>query len=115
MPTTFTEVLPPTKTEKSAAITWEPADEPFAPTSGTLTITGKRTHCCYRVSEFPSDFAGRAFVLEKLLPGSDKNEGHYSVLISESGARICDCKGHASTGACKHVAALEALLKNQQI
>jgi hypothetical protein len=111
----FIELLPRTKSESHGALTWEPAtDNAASPVAGLLTLTGKRCHCRYRLSEFPAD-AGRGFCLEKIDAGSDKTEEHYSVLIAPHGNHICECRGHLRYGACKHVAAVLALIENGQL
>jgi len=106
----FTELLTPTKSEKHGAILWEAKTTDDSPLAGLLTITGKRCHQTYEVSEFPADFAGRAFTLKKA-----DGSGFYSVFIGAGSERICDCRGHAAHGRCKHASALEALVQNGQI
>ena len=100
MATSFSELLAPTKSEKHGALTFD---------GETLTITGRRSHCRYAVSEFAAD-GGRGFRLSKL-DGSER----YSVLIGPGDERICDCRGALSTGRCKHIAAMEVLVANDQI
>src|SRR4051812_14722460 len=98
----YTELLPATKSEKHGALTWEPAtDNATSPVAGVLTLPGKRNHCRYRVSEYPADMPGRAFLLAKIDPGTDRTEGRYACLIGASGAQLCECRGFAATGACK--------------
>ena len=68
---TYTELLPKTKSEKHGALVWEPAiDNATSTVAGVLTLTGMRSHCRYKVSEFPADMTGRAFMLEKLGTGA---------------------------------------------
>jgi hypothetical protein len=107
---TYTELLAPTKSEKHGALTWEPAaDNALSPVAGVLTLTGKRCHCRYRVEEFPADH-GRGFMLFKIDAGTDKTEERYACLVGAHGARSCECRGFSATGACKHLAALVALV-----
>lgn len=110
MPATFTDLLPETKSEKHGAFTWAPAaDNDASPVAGVLTITGKRSHAVYEVSEFPAD-EGRGFVLVKKTPGTDATEDHYSVFVGRGGVS-CECRGFASTGGfCKHSRTVESLL-----
>lgn len=107
--TTFTELLPKTKSEKHGVLTWEPAaDNATRPEAGTLTISGKRSHTQYRVEEFPCDH-GRGFMLFKLTPGTDATEEQYGCFLGSDGTGHCECKGYYSTGACKHLASLLTL------
>lgn len=106
--TVYTELLPATKSEKHGALTWEAAtDNATSPVAGILTLTGKRNHCRYRVEEFPADH-GRGFMLFKLDAGTDKSEERYACLVGDH-AKLCECRGFAATGSCKHVAALAEL------
>jgi hypothetical protein len=112
--TTYTELLPATKSEKHAVLTWEAAtDNAMSHEAGTLTISGKRSHCSYRVEEFPCDH-GRGFMLFKLLPGSDKTEEQYAVFCG-NGQGQCECKGFAAVGNCKHVASICELVRAKQL
>lgn len=106
---TFTEILPARKTEKRAAIKWEPDYQ--RPGCGQLAITGKRCHCTYAVTWFHSDFAGSAFHFEKEGKGSDNESSGYDVFVGPA-ERLCDCKGFIATGNCKHVDAIQALIDN---
>lgn len=112
---TFTELLPVTKSEKHGAFTWEPAsDNAMSPVAGLLTITGKRSHCRYRVEEFAADH-GRGFMLFKLDAGSDKSEERYACLVAPHGRSLCECKGFHFAGHCRHLAALTALVDAGQV
>jgi hypothetical protein len=116
MSPTFTDLLPPTRSEKHGAFTFTPAtDNATSPVAGLLTLTGKRCHCRYRVEESPSDMPGRAFLLFKIDAGSDQGEERYACLVGPHNASRCECRGFASTSAtgrghCKHLAALTALI-----
>ena len=101
----FSELLAPTKSEKHGAIAFD---------GSTLTITGKRAHCRYAVSEFAVDGGGRGFRLSKLDAGSDAGESGYSVLVHGGWSR-CECRGYSAHGHCRHLAALEVLIQNDQI
>lgn len=112
----YTELLPATKSEKRGALTWErAAADPPSRSAGVLTLTGARSHCRYRVTEYPADLPGRAFLLEKLDPGTDPTEGRYACFLGSAGAGVCECRGHAATGACKHLAALAELVRAGQL
>lgn len=114
MPGTFTELLPPTTSEPHGALTWAPAtDNDTSPVAGTLTLTGKRSHCRYRVEEFPCD-QGRGFMLFKLDAGTDKSEERYACLVATHGTQ-CECRGFTATGRCKHTAAMTELVNAGQI
>ncbi|AMV25482.1 hypothetical protein VT84_13875 [Gemmata sp. SH-PL17] len=113
----YTDLLAPTKSERHGAFTWAPAeDNATSPVAGVLTITGKRSHCRYRVEEHPADEPGRAFVLRKLDVGSDRTEGHYGCfLAAEVGFDVCDCRGFVSTRNCKHLSSLRQLTEAEKL
>ncbi len=114
--TTYTDLLPATKSEKHGALTWEPAaDSRASAIAGVLTLTGTRNHCRYRVTGFAADMPGRAFVLVKIDAGTDKTEGRYSCLVANRGASRCECKGFARFGHCRHLAALTELVAAGQV
>lgn len=103
---TFTELMPATKSEKHAALTWD-AD------ARVLTVTGTRCHCRYRVIELAvSD--GRGFILAKLDVGSDRAEERYGCLVAGSTSH-CDCRGFTRYGRCKHLTALAELIAADQM
>lgn len=109
---TYTDLLPPSKSETHGAFTWTPAtDNATSPVAGTLTLTGKRSWCRYHVSESPADMPGRAFVLVKVDAGSDETQGHYNCFMGKHGEQICECRGWAYSGACKHLAAIASLIE----
>lgn len=112
----FNELLPETKSEKHGAMVWEPSDDQtgYIPTAGVLTLTGKRTHCRYKVEEFPADH-GRGFMLFKVDAGSDETEERYACLVGAHGNRACECKGFIHAGHCKHVTALATLIEAGQL
>ncbi len=115
MSATFTELLPATKSEKHGALTWEPAAaDSTSPVAGVLALSGKRNHCRYRVEEFPADH-GRGFMLFKIDAGTDAAEERYSCLLAARGSNLCECRGFASTRACKHLAALTDLVAAGQL
>jgi hypothetical protein len=61
-----------------------------------------------------SDAEGRSFRLAKFDRGTDKEESTYSVYCSfrDPNACLCDCKGFARHGHCKHLDAAQALNDN---
>jgi len=107
MPVTLTEVLPASRTSPNRAMTWTPATVGI----GTLTVTDTRTHVRYGVCELPlgKGFSGRAVKLTK-------GDGEaYCVRVGErAGDHHCDCAGfsYGRGKACKHIAALAALVEN---
>lgn len=110
----FIDLLPETKSEKHGGLTWEPAD---VPGTGVLTIQGKKMgYTRYKVAEFPTAWAGRAFTLVKIDAGSDKAAENYCCFISTTGQeKRCDCKGFAYSGGCKHLASLQTLIEQGQL
>ncbi len=113
----FIDLLPVTKSEKAGALVWEPATDAENATTqlaGVLTLTGKRCHCKYAVEEFVSDH-GRAFMLFKLGAGSDKTEERYGCVVGAHGVQMCECKGFAFSGSCKHLEAVKTLLAAGQL
>ena len=106
--TTYTEVLPGTKTSPHRAVTWTPC----GCGCGVLTVSDRRTHTRYAVCEVAvgKGFSGRAFRLTKA-GGAE----HYTARVGgHESDHDCDCPGHAygRGKACKHVAAVRALLAN---
>ncbi len=79
-----------------------------------LTLTGKKCHCRYRVEEFPADH-GRRFTLFKIDARSDKSEERYGCCVGPHGLKGCECRRFMATGACKHLAALVALVEARQL
>jgi hypothetical protein len=87
-----------------------------------LTILGRysqrhawfRDRDVYRVGEIPAA-GGRAFLLYRGVEAVETDPDHderYGVFIAYCGetSDLCECKGHAAHGRCKHVDALKALL-----
>lgn len=107
--TTFTELLPATKTSAHRSCTWTPVCQG----TGVLTVSDKRTHTRYAVVELPvaRGFAGRAFQLTKA------DGGVYCVRYAGEHDHSCDCPGHtyARGKGCKHVDAVAALLANDWV
>ena len=110
----YTDLLPPTKSEpKGSAFDWTPieSDQGFVP-AGVLTIKQKRVYTSYAVTEFPTGWDGRGFLVAKLTSGSDRTEEAYSCFLARNGQdRQCECKGFAYAGHCKHLASLAALIE----
>lgn len=113
---TFTDLLPPTRSEpKGSAFDWTPAAAD-GPKAGVLTIKQRRLYTTYAVVEFPADFGGRAFMLAKVTEGSDPTEERYACLIPAGGReKRCECKGFNYAGHCKHLSALAALINAGQL
>lgn len=115
--TTYTELLPETKSEKRAAFIWTPAtdfDTESSTHAGTLTITTTRSFTVYDVSEFPCDH-GRGFNLKKTAGGTDGTEPFYNCFVGSDDVGLCDCKGFTRYGRCKHLMALADLVRVKRI
>jgi hypothetical protein len=111
---TYSEILPPSKSSPHAGLDWTPGDHPGC---GELHIKTARCHCRYRVTETATDprYAdGRAWRLEKLSAGSDCEASDYFVFVSRRhpSADSCECRGFLRWGSCKHIASIRALLEN---
>lgn len=111
--TTFTEILPATKSSPHTAIRWTP-DLQLPPGYGVLRIDAKRCTCTYRVTPFATDWPGRAFHLAKDDAGGDHTEEAYDVFVHDHDEAHdrCTCKGFFYAGHCKHAAAARALVAN---
>jgi hypothetical protein len=106
----FANLLPDTTSAKNRGYRWEPADA-AAGFDGTLTYQAKEEFARYRVTEFPTDLAGRAFRCEKVRGGSDKEETAYDVLTGDAGEPdACTCKGFQRYQRCRHLDCLRDLL-----
>lgn len=102
----FTNLLPDTKSAKCRGYK-------FVPTCygcGTLTYQAKGEVSRYAVSEFPADLPGRAFAVRKA-------DGEtYDVLVADRPQNdLCDCRGFARYGRCKHLDVLRDLLAHDQL
>ncbi len=108
----YTEVLPATKSSEHNAMRWTPD---AVPGRGTLVVDTARASCCYRVTEFATDW-GRGFRLVKDgTAGTDATSESYDVLVCrDPRGHRCDCKGftYGRGKACKHIAAALALIEN---
>jgi hypothetical protein len=107
---TLTELLPPQKSSPRSAIHFDPATR-------VVRIDTRRSSTSYAVVEFPTDFKGRAFRLEKLDAGSDAESEAYEVLCGRAGEfDRCDCRGFLRWNLpCKHVNAMKALIENEWV
>jgi hypothetical protein len=68
----------------------------------------------YRCEEIPTP-DGRGFMFHRSAEAVERDPDHverYGVFIAYTGetSNLCECKGHASRGYCKHVDALKGLL-----
>ena len=71
----------------------------------------------YHVEEVPAP-DGRAFLLHREAAAVEADPDHeerYGVFIANGQDHLCECKGHARWGRCKHVQALAALLSQGHI
>jgi hypothetical protein len=83
---------------------------------GLLVVKQKRLYTTYAVTEFATGWDGRAFLLVKLTEGSDPTEERYSCFLARNGQdKRCDCKGFSYAGHCKHLSALETLIRAGQL
>ena len=111
--TTYTEVLPATKSSEHNAMQFTPGE---APGCGLLVVHTARASVTYRVTEFATDW-GRAFHFTKDgTPGTDAQSEAYDVLVCrDPRGHRCDCKGfsYGHGRPCKHITAALALIENQ--
>ena len=82
----------------------------------TLVITQDGERTFYDLREVRCDIGGRGFRLDKTLEasGSDRGESSYDVRVDGSSDGSCTCKGftyHQHHKPCKHIAALQALVR----
>jgi hypothetical protein len=111
---TFTELLPPQKSDPHLGLTWTPGT---VPGTGRLVIQGKRSFTAYAVVEMPTEWDGTAAKLVKFAdtPGLDRGSDAYEVFVARPGSRDfdqCSCKGFAygRGKACRHVEAVRVLV-----
>lgn len=105
--TTFTERLPDTKSAKYRGYRFTRCEGAACRCDAKIVYEAKRVRDEYAVTEFPCDFAGRAFRVEKL--GGDA----YDVMIGDSPrSDTCECWGFLRYGKCRHVACLRDVLAN---
>jgi hypothetical protein len=105
--TTYSELLPATKSSQHNGIRWTPS---ATEQGGHLLIDTKRTRSEYLVAEFPAA-NGRGFHFAKVSGHTDPTATSEDVFIG-TGRRFCSCRGYARTGDCKHVEAVVAILEN---
>jgi hypothetical protein len=82
----------------------------------TLVITQGGDRVFYTLREIPCDIGGRGFRLDKCAEGtgSDRQESGYDVHLDGERDGSCTCKGftfHKHGAACKHISAVQALVK----
>jgi hypothetical protein len=113
---TFSEILPPTKSDRHPGILWTPG---VFPGTGKLVIQGDHSYVAYAVAEMPTEWRGTAARLMKFAdtPGSDGGSESYEVFCAAPGSREadqCSCKGFAygKGKPCKHIEAVKALVAN---
>jgi hypothetical protein len=108
----FTEVLPATQSSPHTAIRWTP--DPDATGRGELVIHTARASTAYAVAEFGTPWEGRAFLLTRREPDAGGAAVSYNVFCHRGRQdNLCDCRGFARHGNCKHVSACFALIENQ--
>ncbi len=109
MITTFSERLPDTKSAKYRGYTFTRCVGSACRCDAKVVYDakGKGKRSEYAVSEFPCDFAGRAFRLEKV--GGES----YEVLVADRQREdICDCPGFVRYGKCKHQELMREIVAN---
>ena len=62
----------------------------------------------YTFREIPCEIGGRGFILHRLGLGTP-----YHVRVGKPAESSCECLGFLRHGHCKHIAALDTLLKNE--
>jgi hypothetical protein len=82
----------------------------------TLVITQDGERTFYDLREVRCDIGGRGFRLDKCCEGSgsDREESGYDVRVDGGSDGSCTCKGftfHRHQKPCKHIAAVQALVK----
>jgi hypothetical protein len=87
-------------------------DDEYSPVAGVIEIVidGKATR--YVVSEFPTGWIGRGFMLFKI--GSAEEAKDYNLFLCQRGAEgdSCDCADAIYRGrACKHLGAVRKLIE----
>ena len=111
---TYTEVLPATKSSPANALNWTAG---HTPGTGTLTVHTARASVTYRVAPIATEWAGKAFRLVKDgTAGTDAESDAYDVFCAADGRRHeCGCKGfvYGRGKPCKHIAAALALIANE--
>lgn len=109
MPTTFTELLKPSKSAGTRVMRWEPVKDSLWRV-GVLTLEDRRESQQYEVDETATDI-GRAFTLRK--PAG----GFYCVDIKGWGADSCTCKGfeYGQGKPCRHLEAIRVLIKEGKL
>lgn len=98
------------------------SDDEFPQVSGLLLLTTMRgNHLVagveYVVSEFPADFPGRGFQLQKTNKGGDPEAECYAVFISklDEFGDLCTCKGFENCRRCKHRNAIRELVNSGKL
>jgi hypothetical protein len=113
--TTYSEMLPETKSEKRWGVKFHKSDDAHSPVCGRVVIEAPGKWCEYRLTEFPTGWDGRGFRLDKLAAGTDPESENYDVFVGRNRQDVrCDCKGftYGRGKPCKHIAAVVALIGN---
>lgn len=107
---TTTLKLPPTAAVKPRKMETEFIKD--SPRGGIMVIaTGKRP-AGYKVTEFTTDWDGRAFHIAKIFGGTDREAESYDVFVGRDERHsLCACKGFTHTGHCKHLTSLRLLVQ----
>ena len=110
----FENLLPDTKSAKKRGYKFSPSADVCG---GTLVYSAVRQYGRYWFQEVPADLAGRAFRFVKVVKTGEEDDGgcHECLVADQPQFDLCDCRGHASTGACRHLDMLRDLIANDQL
>lgn len=109
--TTLTDVLPKHEGERLTLL-WSPGSLPGC---GVAEIIGRKSGTTYTVNEFPTEWSGRAFRMEKLPgdAGTDASQEAYDLFCGTDPRQDrCGCRGFARWHHCKHLDAATTLIAN---
>lgn len=121
MPTTFSELLPATRTTpRGAGFKWTPSEDHLG--CGMLVIEAPRVRVTYHVVPIATKWAGKAWHLAKTDAGTDKDSESYDCFLGiNPHERSCTCKGYCfgrnrderGRVSCKHLEALIGITANR--
>jgi hypothetical protein len=83
-----------------------------SPRGGIMVIATGKQPAGYKVTEFSTDWDGRAFHLTKIFGGTDRESEAYDVFVGHNERHsLCGCKGFGYSGHCKHLTSLRLLVE----
>lgn len=112
MPVFFENRLEDTLSQTLRGYKFTPAD---GVAGGTLTYQSKREYSRYWMERIPADLAGHAFVFRKVVRPGEEQSVSETLLADRAENDLCDCRGFASTGHCKHLDVLRDLAAHGQL